>query len=81
MAAIALEPAPRAVVSSGSAVRGAGIAAFLFAIRNAWRVATAGGRPFAVRAQALAFVLDRGPCGRLAGGRRRHRGRGPVRWE
>lgn len=57
MAAIALEPAPRAVVSGGSAVRGTGPAAFLFAVRNAWRVGTTGGRPFAVRAQALAFVL------------------------
>lgn len=57
MAAIALEPAPRAVVSSGSAVRGSGPAAFLFAVRNAWRVGTTSGRPFAVRAQGLAFVL------------------------
>ena len=57
MAAIALEPAPRAVVSGGSASAATGPAAFLFAFRNAWRVATTGGRPFAVRAQALAFVL------------------------
>src|SRR6187401_329426 len=57
MAAIALEPAPRAVVTSGSAVRGTGPAAFLSAFRNAWRVATTGGRPFVVRAEALAFVF------------------------
>ncbi len=57
MAAIALEPAPRAGVSGGSAVSGMGPAAFLFAIRNAWRVGTTGGRPFAVRAQAFAFVF------------------------
>jgi cell division septation protein DedD len=57
MAAIALEPAPRVVVTGGSAVRGTGITAFLFTVRNAWRVGTTGGRPFAVRAQALAFVF------------------------
>jgi len=57
MAAIALEPIPRALVAAGPAVRGTGPAAFLFAVRNAWRVGTTGGRPFAQRAQALAFVL------------------------
>jgi hypothetical protein len=57
MAAIALEPAPRAVVSGGTANHATGLAAFLFSVRNAWRVGTTSGRPFAVRAQALAFVL------------------------
>jgi len=57
MAAIALEPIPRAVVTSGNAVRGTGVAGFLFAVRNAWRVGSTGGRPLAVRAQALAFVF------------------------
>ena len=57
MAAIALEPIPRAVVTGGNAVRGTGVAGFLYAVRNAWRVGSTGGRPFAVRAQALAFVF------------------------
>jgi hypothetical protein len=57
MAAIAAEPAPRVVVRDGTTVRGGRPAAFLLAIRDAWRVATTGGRPLAVRAQALALVL------------------------
>lgn len=57
MAAIATEPAPRVVVGSGSAVRGGRPAAFLVALRDAWAIATSGGRPIAARAQALAFVL------------------------
>lgn len=57
MAAIALEPIPRAVVTGGNAVRGTGVGAFLYAVRNAWRVGSTSGRPFAVRAQALAFVF------------------------
>jgi hypothetical protein len=51
MAAIATEPPPRGI-TAGSA--GAGV---LAALRNAWRTATTGGRPLAVRAQALAFLL------------------------
>ena len=35
MAAIALEPIPRAVVTGGNAVRGTAIASFLFTVRNA----------------------------------------------
>ncbi len=57
MAAIATEPAPRLMVRPGSSVRGGRPAAFLLAIRDAWGVATHGGRPIGVRAQALAFVL------------------------
>lgn len=57
MAAIAAEPVLRVVVRSGSAVRGGRPVALLLAVRDAWRVATTGGRPMGVRAQALAFVL------------------------
>jgi hypothetical protein len=57
MAAVATQPAPRVAVRPGSAVRGGPVAAFLIAVRDAWGVASTGGRPFAVRAQALAFVL------------------------
>ena len=57
MAAIAAEPAPRLVVRPGSQVRGGRLGAFVLAFRDAWGVASTGGRPFAVRAQALAFVL------------------------
>lgn len=57
MAAIATEPAPRLVVLPPTAVRGGRAGALLVAIRDAWGVATSGGRPVAVRAQALAFVL------------------------
>jgi hypothetical protein len=57
MGAIATQPAPRVAVRSGSAVRGGPPAAFLLAVREAWGVALTGGRPMAMRAQALAFVL------------------------
>ena len=57
MAAIPLEPAPRVVIRPGSAVRGGRPAAFLLAIRDAWGIATTGGRPWAIRGQALAFLL------------------------
>ena len=57
MAVIATEPLPRLVVRPGSAVRGGRLGAVLVAVRDAWGVATTGGRPVAVRAQALAFVL------------------------
>lgn len=57
MAAIAAEPAPRLVVAPAASSRGGVIGAFLLTVRQSWAVATAGGRPMAVRAQALAFVL------------------------
>jgi hypothetical protein len=56
MAAIAGEPAPRLVVAPAT-VRGGAIGAFLLTVRRAWAVAMGGGRPIAIRAQALAFVL------------------------
>jgi hypothetical protein len=57
MAAIATEPAPRVVVRPASGVRGGRAAAFVAAVRDAWAIATRGGRPVAVRAQALGFLL------------------------
>jgi hypothetical protein len=56
MAAIAAEPAPRLLVRPRM-VRGGFVGAFLLSVRDAWRIATGGGRPLAVRAQAMAFVL------------------------
>ena len=56
MAAIALEPAPRLVIPASDRRRG-GIAGFIAALGTAWGVATGGGRPLAVRAQALGFVV------------------------
>jgi hypothetical protein len=50
MAAIALEPPPRAAA-------GVGVVGLIAAVRNAWRLTWSGGRPLAVRAQALALVL------------------------
>ena len=57
MAAIATEPAPRVVLRPGPAVRGGRPATFLIALRDAWAIATGQGRPMAVRAQALGFLL------------------------
>ncbi len=57
MATIATEPAPRLLVRPGRTVRGGLPVAFLVSVRDAWRVATVGGRPLAIRAQAMAFVL------------------------
>ena len=57
MAAIATEPAPRLFGRPATSVRGGRPVAFLLSIRDAWRVATEGGRPMALRAQAMAFVL------------------------
>jgi len=50
MAAIADEPPPRAVASGG-------LLGLVAVVRDAWRLALTGGRPLAVRAQALALVL------------------------
>jgi hypothetical protein len=47
MAAIAVEPAPRLLGGPG----------FVATLRQAWRLAWSGGRPIAVRAQAIALVL------------------------
>jgi uncharacterized membrane protein YgcG len=57
MAAIAAEPAPRLVAVPPSTVRGGVPGAFLLTVRRSWAVAMGGGRPMAVRIQALAFVL------------------------
>jgi hypothetical protein len=57
MEAIAAEPVPRLLVRPGRAVRGGLPLAFLASFRDAWRLASGGGRPIAVRAQAFAFVL------------------------
>ncbi len=57
MTAIAAEPAPRLRLRSARAVRGGFVVAFLMSVRDAWRLATGGGRPLAIRAQAMAFVL------------------------
>ena len=57
MAAIATEPAPRAIILPGSAVRGGRPAAFVMTLRNAWAIAFSSNRPMAVRAQALGLVL------------------------
>lgn len=57
MTAIASEPAPRLVVQPRTVARGGRPAALLVALRDAWGVASSGGRPLAVRAQALGFVL------------------------
>jgi uncharacterized membrane protein YgcG len=57
MAAIALEPVPQPATVAGSALRRGRPLGLLAAVRDAWRVALSGGRPLAVRAQALALVL------------------------
>ncbi len=57
MAAIATEPAPRVLVRPGRNVRYGLLGGFAISVRDAWRVATGGGRPVVVRAQAMAFVL------------------------
>lgn len=63
MAAIATEPAPRFMVGAafagrdGRGGRGGRVAATLATIRDAWAIAASGGRPLAVRAQALGFVM------------------------
>jgi hypothetical protein len=57
MTAVALEAAPRLVVRPGGSARGGPVGAFLLTIRDAWAVASGSGRPWAIRGQALAFVL------------------------
>lgn len=57
MAAVAQEPAPRPIAAVGRALRGGRPLGILAGLRDAWRVATTGGRPTLIRAQAFAFVL------------------------
>jgi hypothetical protein len=56
MAAIAAEPTPRPVAAAGRALSQGRLVALLATFGDLWRVAFSGGRPFAVRAQALALV-------------------------
>lgn len=57
MDAVALEPLPQPAIAAGTALRGGRLGAMAAALADSWRVAFSGGRPFAVRAQAAAFVL------------------------
>ena len=58
MAAVAAEPAPRAAGFLRAFAAHPGPATFLASIRSAWRTAAdAAGRPFRVRATAMAYVL------------------------
>lgn len=57
MASIADEPVPQPGVLLGLALRRRRFGLALVAIRDSWRVAFGGPRPFAVRAQAFALVL------------------------
>jgi hypothetical protein len=57
LAAIASEPLPRPTAAAGLAARRGRLGAMLAALRDTWRVAWRGGRPAAVRAQAMAFVV------------------------
>ena len=57
MSAVASEPVPQPAIAAGLAVRGRRPRALVRSLGDMWRVATTGGRPFAVRAQAAAFVL------------------------
>lgn len=57
LAAIGAEPLPRPTAVAGLAARQGRLWAMLAALRDTWHVAWSGGRPFAVRAQAMAFVL------------------------
>jgi hypothetical protein len=57
MAAIATEPTPQPTIAFGLALRAGRARAALGAIGDSFRVAFSGGRPLAVRGQALALVL------------------------
>ena len=57
MAAIVAEPTPKPTRVFGAALRAGRLGTAVGAIGDAWRVAFGGGRPFAVRGQALALVL------------------------
>jgi hypothetical protein len=57
MAAVEAEPVPQPAVAAGRALRAGRAGMLLGGLRDAWRVAFSGGRPLAVRAQALALVL------------------------
>jgi hypothetical protein len=57
LTAVYAEPSPRPIAAIGRAVGGGGAQALVAAVGDAWRTARAGGRPFAVRAQAFGVVL------------------------
>ncbi len=57
MATIAAEPTPEPTRVFGAALRTRRFGTAVAAVRDAWRVAFGGGRPFTVRGQALALVL------------------------
>lgn len=57
MAAIATEPTPQPTIAFGLALRAGRARAALGAIGDSFRVAFSGGRPLAVRGQALALVF------------------------
>ena len=57
MAAIVAEPTPKPTRVFGAALRAGRFGTAFAAVGDAWRVAFGGGRPFAVRGQALALVL------------------------
>ncbi len=57
MTAVVAEPRPQPAIAAGLALRRGRIGAMLAALGDSWKVAFSGGRPFAVRAQAAAFVL------------------------
>lgn len=52
MARIVAEPRPQPAIAAGAAVRRGRFRAAIRALADTWEVATSGGRPFAVRAQA-----------------------------
>jgi len=56
MAAVAAEPLPAPVAAAGAAARAGRVGALLVAFRDTWRVAWSGGRPMALRVQAIAIV-------------------------
>ena len=57
LAAIGAEPLPAPMAVAGLAAREGRFGAMVAALRDTWHVAWSGGRPLAVRAQAMAFVL------------------------
>ena len=57
LAAIGQEPLPAPMSVAGTAAREGRLGAMVAALRDTWHVAWTSGRPMAVRAQAMAFVL------------------------
>lgn len=58
MSAVAVEPAPRAAGFVASLLARPGLTSFVASVREAWSTASgAAGRPFGVRAAALAYVF------------------------